>query len=82
MKLTIYPIPPTINKYIGRSNIWEYQKDKKKYAEDRYKEILMVDRLVEEIKEPPIIENVEEVLEKIKESAREEVKSTNKKKKR
>lgn len=23
-------IPPTINKYIGRSNIWEYQKDKKK----------------------------------------------------
>lgn len=33
MKLTIYPIPPTINKYIGRSNIWEYQKDKKKYAE-------------------------------------------------
>lgn len=23
-------IPPTINKYIGRSNIWEYQADKKK----------------------------------------------------
>lgn len=23
-------IPPTINKYIGRSNIWEYQSDKKK----------------------------------------------------
>lgn len=23
-------IPPTINKYIGRSNIWEYQNDKKK----------------------------------------------------
>jgi crossover junction endodeoxyribonuclease RusA len=29
MKITIRPIPPTINKYIGRSNIWEYQKDKK-----------------------------------------------------
>jgi len=23
-------IPPTINKYIGRTNIWEYQKEKKK----------------------------------------------------
>lgn len=23
-------VPPTINKYIGRSNIWEYQADKKK----------------------------------------------------
>ena len=29
MKLTIKAIPPTINKYIGRTNIWEYQKDKK-----------------------------------------------------
>lgn len=26
-------IPPTINKYIGRANIWEYQKDKKKIHE-------------------------------------------------
>ena len=51
-------------------------------TEDRCKEILMVDRLVEEIKEPPIIENGEEVLEKIKESAREEVKSINKKNKK
>lgn len=31
MKITIPKIPPTINKYIGRSNIWEYQKDKKEY---------------------------------------------------
>ena len=31
MKLIIKKIPPTINKYIGRSNIWEYQKDKKEY---------------------------------------------------
>ena len=30
VKLTIPFIPPTINKYIGRSNIWEYQADKKK----------------------------------------------------
>ena len=51
-------------------------------TEDRYKEILMVDRLVEEIKESTIIENVEEAISKINESAREEVKSTNKKKKR
>lgn len=31
MKIIIPKIPPTINKYIGRSNIWEYQKDKKEY---------------------------------------------------
>ena len=30
MKITINAIPPTINKYIGRTNIWEYQADKKK----------------------------------------------------
>ena len=30
MKITINTIPPTINKYIGRTNIWEYQSDKKK----------------------------------------------------
>ena len=30
MKITINTIPPTINKYIGRTNIWEYQADKKK----------------------------------------------------
>ena len=29
IKLTLPILPPTINKYIGRSNIWEYQKDKK-----------------------------------------------------
>lgn len=30
----IFPfVPPTINKYIGRSNIWEYQSDKKKIHE-------------------------------------------------
>lgn len=31
MKITINTLPPTINKYIGRSNIWEYQQDKKAY---------------------------------------------------
>ena len=30
MKITINTIPPTINKYIVRTNIWEYQADKKK----------------------------------------------------
>lgn len=29
MKITLYTIPPTINKYIGRTNVWEYQKNKK-----------------------------------------------------
>ena len=29
MKIVLPLIPPTINKYIGRTNIWEYQKDKK-----------------------------------------------------
>lgn len=29
MKIILNFIPPTINKYIGRSNIWEYQRDKK-----------------------------------------------------
>ena len=33
MKIVIPKIPPTINKYIGRTNLWEYQKDKKKYHE-------------------------------------------------
>lgn len=33
MKL-IATIPPTINKYIGRTNIWQYQKDKKEYEEE------------------------------------------------
>lgn len=27
----INTLPPTINKYIGRSNIWQYQEDKKAY---------------------------------------------------
>lgn len=30
MKIILNIIPPTINKYIGRSNIWQYQNDKKK----------------------------------------------------
>lgn len=30
MKIIINALPPTINKYIGRTNIWEYQADKKK----------------------------------------------------
>lgn len=29
MKIILNTIPPTINKYIGRTNIWEYQKEKK-----------------------------------------------------
>lgn len=29
MKIVLKFIPPTINKYIGKTNIWEYQKDKK-----------------------------------------------------
>lgn len=33
MKITIKMIPPTINRYIGRTNIWEYQKEKKKVHE-------------------------------------------------
>ena len=33
MKLIIKSIPPTINKYIGRTNRWEYQKDKKRISE-------------------------------------------------
>lgn len=33
MKITLPIIPPTINKYIGRTNIFEYQKDKKKCHE-------------------------------------------------
>lgn len=31
MKIVINGLPPTINKYIGRTNLWEYQKDKKRY---------------------------------------------------
>lgn len=31
MKITINAIPPTINKYIGRTNLWQYQEDKKAY---------------------------------------------------
>lgn len=30
MKIVISDTPPTINKYIGRTNIWQYQADKKK----------------------------------------------------
>ena len=33
MKIVIKTIPPTINKYIGRTNIWQYQSDKKKIHE-------------------------------------------------
>lgn len=33
MKLVLKFIPPTINKYIGRTNRWEYQADKKKIHE-------------------------------------------------
>lgn len=30
MKIILKFVPPTINKYIGRTNIWQYQTDKKK----------------------------------------------------
>lgn len=30
MKIILNFIPPTINNYIGKTNIWQYQKDKKK----------------------------------------------------
>ncbi len=30
MKIVLQFIPPTINKYIGKTNIWDYQKEKKK----------------------------------------------------
>jgi len=30
MKIVIDAIPPTINRYIGRTNLWEYQADKKR----------------------------------------------------
>ena len=31
MKILINTLPPTINNYIGRNNIWQYQEDKKAY---------------------------------------------------
>lgn len=33
MIIKIPKLPPNINKYIGRTNIWEYQKEKHKYHE-------------------------------------------------
>lgn len=30
MKIVLNFIPPTINKYIGKTNIWDYQNEKKK----------------------------------------------------
>lgn len=33
MKFIIPKIPPTINKFIGRTNIWEYQKVKKEWRD-------------------------------------------------
>lgn len=30
MKIILNFIPPSINEYIGKTNIWEYQRDKKK----------------------------------------------------
>ena len=43
-------------------------------SKKRFDEILEVGKLVEEIKEVPTIENVDEALERIHESAKEEVK--------
>lgn len=53
-------------------------------SKERFNEILEVDKLVEEVKEVPTIKNVDEALERIHESAKEEVKpkkETKKKKK-
>ena len=33
MKIILEILPPNINKYIGRTNIWEYQEKKKQYHE-------------------------------------------------
>lgn len=33
MKIVIDELPPTINKYIGRTNFREYQRDKKRYQQ-------------------------------------------------
>lgn len=30
MKIVLNFVPPSINEYIGKTNIWEYQRDKKK----------------------------------------------------
>lgn len=40
MKIVINFTPPTINKYIGRNNRWEYFKDKKKVHESIKKQTL------------------------------------------
>lgn len=32
MRYIIPELPPSINKYIGKTNVWEYQADKKEYA--------------------------------------------------
>ena len=34
MKIILNLLPPTINKYIGRNCIWQYQSDKKKIHEE------------------------------------------------
>ena len=34
MKIILKTIPPTINKYIGRTNIWQYHNDKKKIHQE------------------------------------------------
>ena len=33
MKIVLHILPPTINKFIGRKNIWEYQSEKRKIHE-------------------------------------------------
>lgn len=33
IKITIPQIPPSLNKYAGRKNVWEYRKDKQEWAE-------------------------------------------------
>lgn len=33
MRIKLEMLPPNINKYIGRTNIWDYQSKKKKYHE-------------------------------------------------
>lgn len=50
MKIILDFIPPTINKYIGRTNIWEYQKDKKIICEKVKKQSLGIHPKIDKCK--------------------------------
>jgi crossover junction endodeoxyribonuclease RusA len=36
MKITINEIPPSINKYMGRKNVWQYRADKERWTQMVY----------------------------------------------